>query len=308
MQETSALYQQIIAQERHWFETRVVIGDSGNLIDETGERILFGGDSIVVARTGPDSGFQEEVLFSVTTNIEMFADTPQIGQAIAQEIEVKMLSPSGDIPRMAVVIPYVRAVGHIPLGTIAKVNQNTLNINGYAEMSGTTLRLSAESNAVVQNETLKFTGKYGDVYSEWLQQGKYYIDTREISNNDGELPVITLHGYDGMMFAETDYAKTNLEWPAVDVDIVREIAAQIGTQVDPRTIELMTGGYKLPLPTGYSLRETLGIIAAKYIGNFIISDIGLLRLVSLLDLPKETNILIDSNGDYIVFGEDRILV
>ena len=306
MQDVSALYHQILQLENHWFETRVVIGDNGCLINEFGERIRFGDDKIIVSRTGPDSGFQEDVIFSVTTNIEMFTDTPDIGQAIAQEVEVVMISPAGDIPRMAVVIPYVRAIGSIQSGTSAIRNGNKITLSGHVAYVNEAAVFDSESNAVVQGVTLKLTNESGLVYSEWLQQGKFFVDTREITNNDDGLPMLTLHGYDAMMMAEQDYDTTDLEWPATDVDIVREIASKLSTDVDPRTIEFMTGGYELPLPTGYSLRETLAIIAAKYIGSFIISDTGLLRLVSLLDLPRETYLLIDSDGNYIVFGEDRI--
>ena len=42
--------------------------------------------------------------------------------------------------------------------------------------------------------------------------------------------------------------------------------------------------------------------------DFIITEVGQLRLVSLLELPPETNLLIDNVGDYIVFGTDRIKV
>lgn len=308
MQDVSALYHQILQLDNHWFETRVVIGDGGDLVTEHGERILFGDDAIVVSRTGPDSGFQEDIIFGVTTNIEMFSDTPEVGQAISQEVEVEMISPSGDIPRMAVVIPYVRAIGTIRSGTSAIRSGNKVILDGYVEYSDETAVFGEESNAVVQGVTEKFTNESGFVYSEWIQQGKFFIDTRETTNNDDGLPMLTLHGYDAMMMAEADYAETNLEWPAVDVDIVKEIASQLRTDVDPRTIEFMTEGYELPLPSGYSLRETLAMIAAKYLGCFIISDTGLLRLVSLLDLPKETNLLIDSDGNCIVFGEDRILV
>jgi hypothetical protein len=45
-----------------------------------------------------------------------------------------------------------------------------------------------------------------------------------------------------------------------------------------------------------------------YAGCFIITEVGQLRLVSLLELPPETNLLIDNVGDYIVFGSDRIKV
>ena len=73
-------------------------------------------------------------------------------------------------------------------------------------------------------------------------------------------------------------------------------------------MQLLTEGFTYPLPTGYSLREMLGFIAAQYVGCVILTEENKLRLVSLPELPKETNLLIDQNGDYITFGGDRILV
>ena len=70
----------------------------------------------------------------------------------------------------------------------------------------------------------------------------------------------------------------------------------------------MNKGYMFPLPLGYSSREVLGLIAASYGGNFIISDENQLLLIKLGDLPRETNYLIDEDGDVIIFGDDMILV
>lgn len=259
MQETSAVYRRILADDNHWFEVSVVIGEGGDLVTERGETILFGGTAIVVARSNPESGYTESQIFSIRTDTQMFGSSPEIGNAVSQEIELKMLRPIGEIPLMAQIIPYVRACS--------------------------------------EEET-----------SEWIQQGIFYIDTREYSNNEDGLDVMTIHGYDAMLRAEQPYASTSLSWPATDINIVREIAGKIGVQVDPRTVALMTSEYTLPLPTSYSLREILCYIAAKYLGCFIISDIGELRLVSLLEMPAETNYLIDQIGDVITFGGDRIKV
>ena len=56
------------------------------------------------------------------------------------------------------------------------------------------------------------------------------------------------------------------------------------------------------MPLGYSLREVLGYIAGAYVGSFVMTEEGKLRLVSLLELPPETNYLIDNGGIPIVFG------
>ena len=259
MQQTSSLYRRLVSDPNHWFETRLVVGESGNLITEHGETILFGGISIVVARSGPDSGFTENQTFSIRTSSEMFSNNPEVGKAIASEIDVTMLNPTGEMPRMSAVIPYTRVCTE-------------------------------------------------DEQSEWLQQGVYYIDTREITNNGDGLDVLTLHGYDVMLKAEQAYNTTALSWPAKDTDIVSDIARIMDVQVDSRTWGIMTDQYMYPLPTSYSLREMLCYIASAYVGSFIITETGQLRLVSLLEIPRETNLLIDSVGDYIVFGSDRILV
>ncbi len=263
MQETSALYRQILSSTDYFFETRVVIGDSGNLITEGGEQILFGGTAIVVARTGPDSGFDENIIFSVKTSLNMFDNEPVIGKAVAGEINLEIIQPSGDIPRMGVVIPYVRAIRY-------------------------------------EDEQ--------EISSEWLQQGTFFIDTRETSHNDDGLEILTLHGYDAMLKAEQDYASTNLNWPALDTAVVSEIASKMGVSVDARTWAVMTDGYTFPIPASFTLREMLGYIAGAYAGCFIMTELGQLRLVTMTELPKETKYLVDEYGYVLTFGGTRILI
>ena len=109
MQETSALYRQIISGQ-HWFETSLAIGESGRLITERNEVITFAGTSILVSRSGGDSGFGENWLINMSTRKSMFANgSPEVGCCISGEIDVKLLKPTGDIPRMAMLAPYVRA-------------------------------------------------------------------------------------------------------------------------------------------------------------------------------------------------------
>lgn len=259
MQETSLLYRQILASEPHWFETSIVVGESGVLITEYADKILFGGVAIIVSRNSPETGYREERLMSVRTSIQMFDENVEIGKAISQEIEVTMIKPADDFPNMAQIVPFVR----------------------------------------VCNETST---------SEWIQQGVFYIDTREFSDNGNGLVTLTFHGYDAMLMTEQYYSASSLSWPAVDTAVVREIANNIGISVDSRTWAIMNGSYRVQAPTAYTYREILGYIASMYVGCFIITELGQLRLVSILELPTETNLLIDSAGDYIVFGTDRIKV
>lgn len=148
----------------------------------------------------------------------------------------------------------------------------------------------------------------GTETSEWIQKGIYYIDTRSTSQNCDDIEIITLHGYDAMLYADAYYDDSQIEWNAKDVEVVKEIASKIGVEVDDRTLEIMTHGYEISYPAQYTYREVLGYIAAMYAGSFTISENGQLRLVSLYELPKETKYLIDSTGYTITFGGDRILV
>lgn len=143
--------------------------------------------------------------------------------------------------------------------------------------------------------------------SEWLPQGVFYIDTQEHTKNSDNLDVLTIHGYDAMLKAEQMY-NGRITGDSIDIDMVDEIAYQLGVELDSRTTALMTAAFTIPFPVGYTYREILGYIASMYVGCFIMTDEGKLRLVSVLELPEETNYLIDQIGDAITFGGDRILV
>lgn len=97
MQETSALYREIISGN-HKVETRVTIGDTGLLVDNRGDYIVFGGTRILVATSTADSGYDEQVLSTVTTNGSLFdGDEPKVGSCVSREVDIKMLRPAGNI-------------------------------------------------------------------------------------------------------------------------------------------------------------------------------------------------------------------
>lgn len=149
----------------------------------------------------------------------------------------------------------------------------------------------------------------GTQTSEWLQKGVYFIDTRETSHNSNGLDIVTIHGYDAMLKFEMNYpSDSSNNYPMLDTDMVQFLADSIQISVDTRTWERMDKNYTFPLPVGYSSREVLGIIAASYGGNFIISDEGQLLLIRMGDLPRETNYLVTEFGDVLLFGTDKILV
>jgi len=260
MYTTSPLWDALVSTDSHWFETSVVIGESGKLITNAGDAITFGGTAILVGQGGADAGYQGSYIFSLSTSLRTFSgEQPSVGSCLSAELDLKILRPSGDIPRMALVAPYVRVTD-------------------------------------------------GTQYSEWIPQGKFYIDTREYSQNDDGLHLLTIHAYDAMLMTEQDYPDTTHAWPVADTVVVQEIADTLGIQVDDRTWDLMTEGYQISTPAGYSMREVLGNIAAAYCGNWIMTYDGSLLLINIDSAPPETNYLIDNFGDVILFGGDRILV
>lgn len=156
----------------------------------------------------------------------------------------------------------------------------------------------------------------GTEKSEWIPQGVYYIDTREQTHDERGFDVLTVHGYDAMFLSEVTWPNSDSnDYPMLDTDMVQFIADHMkidtdgnGVRVDPRTWDIMTGGYRFPLPVGYSMREVLCMIAAAYGANFIITQTGELRLVSMFDLPPETRNLSTEDGYKITFGGIYILV
>ena len=145
-------------------------------------------------------------------------------------------------------------------------------------------------------------------YSEWIQKGVFYLDTRQKKEDGTNIEKLVIHGYDAMLKAEQTYPASKLSWPAKDIDVVREIAEFLDVSVDSRTAALMTWGYWIQYPAEYSCREVLGYIAAMYAGCFVMSDLGELRLVALNEIPAETRYLIAAAGQPITFGGVRILV
>lgn len=259
MYTVSPTYNSIMTHD-HRFEISVVIGESGVLITERAEKILIAGNAILIGQGSADIGFRENTILSLTTEYRSLSgEQPSVGGCISAELSLSMIRPLGEIPRMALVAPYIRVTDGVDT-------------------------------------------------SEWIPQGKFFIDTREYSNNDDDLNIMTLHCYDAMLMTEQDYPDTTHPWPVPDTDVVQEIADTLGIDVDTRTWDVMTHAYPISTPAGYSMREVLQNIAAMYAGNFVINYSGELLLVTLNSFPAETDYIIDERGNYITIGGDKILV
>ena len=99
----------------------------------------------------------------------------------------------------------------------------------------------------------------------------------------------------------------SLEFPMPMTQAANIIADIMGVEIDARTV--LNSAYTVDYPANdYTLRDVLRFIAAAHGGNWIMSDVGKLRLIKLGELADETNYLIDESGDWITFGGDRILV
>ena len=146
----------------------------------------------------------------------------------------------------------------------------------------------------------------GSQTSEWIPQGHYFIDTRETTKNDDNMPVIEFHAYDAMLKTEEAYPDTAGSFPKTDADVIDEVAATIGVGVDSRTYDLVTAGYMIGLPVGFSMREVLANIAAMYAGNWVMNYDGELLLIAVNGIPVETNYLVDAVGDAITFGTGTV--
>lgn len=142
----------------------------------------------------------------------------------------------------------------------------------------------------------------GTQTSEWIQKGIYYIDTRTTDSG-----LLTIHGYDDMLKADQVWMPDqSLEFPMAMSQAVSVIAGLMGVSVDSRT---QVGNYTIDYPANeYTLRDVLRYIAVASAGNWIMSDTGQLLLIRAGDLPPETFLLVDEDGDAISFGGDFILV
>ena len=143
----------------------------------------------------------------------------------------------------------------------------------------------------------------GNQVSEWIQKGVYYIDTRSQDGN-----VLTIHGFDDMLKAEQVwYPDQSLEFPMSMQAAATEIAGIMGVTIDSRT--QFNALYQVDYPANdWTLRDILRFIAAAHAANWIMTDLGQLRMVPIYEIPDTTSYLVDEYGNAITFGGIRILV
>lgn len=147
--------------------------------------------------------------------------------------------------------------------------------------------------------------RLGEQVSEWIQKGVFYIDTRETDEVTG---VTVFHGFDDMLKAEVIWEPDqDLTFPMSMRAAVLLIAQLMGVEVD--NPEEISDQYQVDYPANeWTLRDILRFCAGACGGNFVMTDLGKLRLVKLNRLPENTYYLVDQDSNPITFGGVRILV
>lgn len=145
-------------------------------------------------------------------------------------------------------------------------------------------------------------------YSEWLEMGTFYIDSRE--ENSG---LVTLQCYDSMLKAGQNYVEDNdttgrIDWPQSMQACVKEIAARIGVAIDPRTVIKTTAPYQVPYPAKLTMMQVLGYIGACHGGNWVITPENKLRLIPLVPQPVDSFDIIDQDYNTICTNDGFELV
>ena len=147
--------------------------------------------------------------------------------------------------------------------------------------------------------------------SGWLNQGRYWIDTRETIGDGYIENRLRIHGYDAMLKAERDWSSTSgITYPANDTVVVNRIAALMGVTVDSRTSQILSNEYKISLAylTSMTCREMLSYIAMGYGGNWTITKDNTLLLLAAYSYPIETNLLTDEDGEPLEFADGTCLI
>lgn len=117
----------------------------------------------------------------------------------------------------------------------------------------------------------------GDTVSEWLPAGTFFISRRA---RDPLTGVLALECYDALLKANAVWTPSEGDWPRSAAEVVTELAALLGVEIDSRTA--LAGGCVVREPAaGTTIRQVLGQIAQYCGGNWVLTPANRLRLVPL---------------------------
>lgn len=134
--------------------------------------------------------------------------------------------------------------------------------------------------------------------TDWIPQGRFYVSSRSGKSN------VSLTMRDEMLKGGRTYIdKSILDWPASQVDIVNEIAALMGVELDPSTSLLDGAGYMVDTVNGDALMtEVLGAIGVCNGGNWVMTEDGKLKLIRLSSPGIPVQNCSKSYGNYTDIG------
>jgi hypothetical protein len=119
---------------------------------------------------------------------------------------------------------------------------------------------------------VRFNGDLGP--TEWIPKGKFYIDTRQKSDNK-----LILECYDKALMMERPFLQDEAppDFPMLMTDALDVICTRLSlTLENPEDISSILN---IEYPNELTMRDVAGYIASANGGNFIITDTGNLRLV-----------------------------
>ena len=160
--------------------------------------------------------------------------------------------------------------------SIGNVVSSKLEIQLYTEKE-------IERNAIIKPYIR--IGKRDD-YSEWLQLGKYRIDTRTKQGS-----VWKFECYDELIRAQELY-KTNLQFPTTSKQMLLEILFNMEYEYDEEFINNLPE-YSITRKPGdysYTYREMLGYIAQMYSSNIIMDNTGRIKFIKVTDRDTKISI------------------
>ena len=258
MQPVSELYIQIIRSQNYYVETKLIIGESTEAID---------------TQNPSTNGFGENKLMSVKTTKRVFSNNvPEVGCCPCGEIYIDMLMPDVTVPRMAMLIPYIRLVSTDGLGVSEWLRKGVY----YIDTRENTHNLDDLDILTIHgyDAMMRAEVEYGEYFTEiactltnWTASGNKFItavnDARITTAYDASIEffdeaskaIATACGLivksveSGKVTFQTNTApssalagtlilrkKNTLGFPAKDIDVILDIAEKMGVEVDEDTI------------------------------------------------------------------------
>lgn len=233
--------------------------------------------------------FPQDDLISMRTSCGLFGGgTPGVGGTISAEIDVTLFPADVEIPRMAMLRPYVRLTNGtstsewLPKGVFWLDTRETdyttkvLHLHGYDAM------LKAEQTFFTVNllpiNLSMYDYNWLDGITIFGQQTPGILSLMGVELEDNTRYAIITNGEKFLLPIPSDTQLTS------------------------------EGMLQLVKGTEWSCRELLSNIATAYCGNFCFDEFGKLKLIKYPHRGSDTDYLTTQDGENILFGSDTIII